>query len=159
MKRWIIHLVAVFVMTFAVPVVQARDTALVEMRLVLANPTPDTEDIEYWNDGIETNEVLHVLRRPIIDQTTIRSASVKKVDEHSYAYVELVLTDKGRDWLAATTRENIGKRLAIVVDGRVLVAPKIVAEISDGKVWIAGRFSDQDAADLAARINKALKKD
>lgn len=135
----------------------AKEPAVIEFRLVLDRASAETEDLQFYNDPIEATEVLHVLKRPVVDQTAIRSASVKNVKGTPDYYVEVVFTDRGRDRIAEVTKENIGKRLAIVVSGTVIVAPKIVAEISEGKVWIAGRFDEDDASELAARINKSLK--
>ena len=47
------------------------------------------------------------------------------------------------------TGENIGKRLAILLDGRVYSAPVIRDAIAGGKAMIEGRFTDQEAKDLA----------
>jgi len=124
------------------------------------------EDSEDAEEMILTNEVgragvqevLFVQRLPAIDQTFVRSASVQKVRGAPYPYVEIEFTDPGRERFAQLTRQSIGKRLAIVVDGTLLSAPRILAEISDGKVWIAGRFTQRDASDLAKKINSTAKR-
>ena len=159
MKKRPIRLLLVVVFTvFGTLGALAKEAAVIEFRLVLDRASVETEDLQFYNDPIEATEVLHVLKRPAVDQTAIRYASVKNVKGAPDYYVEVVFTDRGRDRIAEVTKENIGKRLAIIVSGTVIMAPKIVAEISEGKVWIAGRFSEDDASDLAARINKGLKK-
>ena len=52
--------------------------------------------------------------------------------------VEFTLTPEGRDRFAALTRANIGRRLAVVVNGTVVVASLIGAEMADGKAMISG---------------------
>jgi preprotein translocase subunit SecD len=47
------------------------------------------------------------------------------------------------------TRENIKKRLAIVLDGNVYSAPVIQDEIPGGRAQITGRFNSAEARDLA----------
>jgi len=47
------------------------------------------------------------------------------------------------------TRENIKKRLAIVLDGNVYSAPVIQDEIAGGRAQITGRFTSEEARDLA----------
>ncbi|HWR68461.1 MAG TPA: protein translocase subunit SecD, partial [Desulfomonilia bacterium] len=47
------------------------------------------------------------------------------------------------------TSENVGKRLAIVLDGRVNSAPVIRDAIAGGKAIIEGRFTDEETRDLA----------
>ena len=62
--------------------------------------------------------------------------------------VSFSLTPEGSKVFAALTRANIGRRLAIVLDGKVKSAPVIQSEISD-QGQITGRFTPQEANDLA----------
>ena len=64
-------------------------------------------------------------------------------------FVSFALDSKGARRFARLTKENIGKKLAIVLDGKVKSAPTIETEIPQGKGQITGRFSEEDAADLA----------
>lgn len=52
------------------------------------------------------------------------------------------LTDEGAEAFAFITRDNIGKPLAIVVDGKVISAPNISQTITGGKFQITGYFDD-----------------
>jgi SecD/SecF fusion protein len=47
------------------------------------------------------------------------------------------------------TAGNIGKQLAIVIDGYVFSAPKVNDEIPNGRSSITGNFSVEEAQDLA----------
>ena len=47
------------------------------------------------------------------------------------------------------TGENLGRRMAIVLDGKVYSAPVIQSRISGGKAVITGRFTLNEAQDLA----------
>ena len=53
-------------------------------------------------------------------------------------------------------KENINKRLAIVLDGHLYSAPVIRSEISGGKAQITGSFTEEEANALAAKINDAI---
>ena len=64
-------------------------------------------------------------------------------------YVGFTLNAQGARDFARCTRENIGQRLAIVLDGKVRSAPVIQTEIPSGQGRITGRFSQQEASDLA----------
>jgi preprotein translocase subunit SecD len=66
--------------------------------------------------------------------------------------VSFQLTPEGRARLAALTRANIGRRLAIVVNGTVVSAPIIRSEISEGAGQISGRWEAAEAEALAAAI-------
>ena len=57
-------------------------------------------------------------------------------------------TDGSRRW-AQLTKQNIGKAIAIVLDGYVYSAPNVNSEISGGNSQITGNFSPEDTKDLA----------
>lgn len=64
-------------------------------------------------------------------------------------YVSLALNSKGAELFYAITQANVGKRLAIVLDGKVQSAPVIREPIPSGQAQISGNFSVQEANDLA----------
>ena len=67
--------------------------------------------------------------------------------------VNLTLDAKGARIFKDVTRDNIGKRMAILLfekgKGEVITAPVIRAEIAGGRVQISGRMSSTEAADTA----------
>ena len=67
--------------------------------------------------------------------------------------VNLTLDAKGARIFKDVTRENIGKRMAIILfekgKGEVVTAPVIRSEIPGGRVQISGRMSTTEAADTA----------
>ena len=67
--------------------------------------------------------------------------------------VNLVLDAKGSRIFKDITRENVGKRMAIVLfekgKGEVVTAPVIRSEIGGGRVQISGRMTTQEANDTA----------
>lgn len=57
-------------------------------------------------------------------------------------------TDGARRW-ALLTKQNIGKSIAIVLDGYVYSAPNVINEITGGNSEITGHFTPEEAKDLA----------
>ena len=57
-------------------------------------------------------------------------------------------TDGARRW-AALTKANVGKAIAIVLDGSVYSAPHVNGEIAGGQSSISGNFTIEDTKDLA----------
>ena len=57
-------------------------------------------------------------------------------------------SDGARRW-AALTKANVGKEIAIVLDGTVYSAPRVNGEISGGQSSISGNFTIEDTKDLA----------
>ena len=74
-------------------------------------------------------------------------------DDNHEAAVHLTLDARGARIFRDVTRENIGKRMAILLfekgKGEVVTAPVIRGEISGGRVQISGRMSSEEAADTA----------
>lgn len=57
-------------------------------------------------------------------------------------------TDGARRW-ALLTKQNIGKSIAIVLDGYVYSAPNVNSEITGGRSQITGHFTPEQSKDLA----------
>jgi preprotein translocase subunit SecD len=132
-----------------------------QMRLVLDSPTADSEQMTMTRTdttGKTTKEVLQVPRTSLLDHKEVRSASVQKNAQTGAPEIQVTFTDQGAKRFAQVTRENIDKRLAIVVDGKVFSAPFIKAEIPGGHAVISGNFSEQEATQLATKINDAVTK-
>ncbi|MEY2842372.1 MAG: protein translocase subunit SecD, partial [Pseudomonadota bacterium] len=74
-------------------------------------------------------------------------------DENHEAAVHLSLDSAGSVTFRNVTRDNIGKRMAIILfekgKGEVVTAPVIRGEINGGRVQISGRMSSEEAADTA----------
>jgi preprotein translocase subunit SecD len=68
------------------------------------------------------------------------------------AQVGLKLREAGAARVARVTADNIGKRVAILVDGVVVAAPVIRDTIPGGRVLITGDFSEAEAERIAAGI-------
>lgn len=67
--------------------------------------------------------------------------------------VSLHLNDEGTKLLGQLTADNLGRRLAIYLDGAPISLPTIQAAITDGNAIITGNFSPQEARLLATRLN------
>ena len=65
--------------------------------------------------------------------------------------VEVVFTDDGAAKMRAATTGNIGRLLAVVVDGRVLASPRITSAI-DGVGILGGKYTKEEAGRVAAGL-------
>ena len=74
-------------------------------------------------------------------------------DENHEAAVHLTLDSAGSVIFRNVTRDNVGKRMAIILfekgKGEVVTAPVIRGEINGGRVQISGRMTAEEAADTA----------
>ena len=64
-------------------------------------------------------------------------------------YVSLTFNSKGADIFSKLTAVNVGRRLAILLDGKVQSAPVIREPIPSGRAQISGNFSVEDANSLS----------
>lgn len=74
-------------------------------------------------------------------------------DQNGRPAVSMQMNSEGsREW-AALTKANIGKSIAIVLDGYVYSAPNVQNEIDGGSSSITGNFTVEDTKDLANVLN------
>ena len=67
--------------------------------------------------------------------------------------VLLSFTEEGRAMFAQITKDNVGKRVAIYLDGAPISTPTVNEAILDGNAEISGRFNVNDARELVGRLN------
>lgn len=67
-------------------------------------------------------------------------------------YISLSLNAEGSREFAALTKDNVGRRLAILLDGEVLSAPNIREAILGGTAQITGQFTLDEASLLALAL-------
>ena len=67
----------------------------------------------------------------------------------SHANVSMQMNQEGARVWARMTKENIGKCIAIVLDGYVYSFPRVNGEIPGGRSEITGNFTPEEAKDLA----------
>lgn len=70
-------------------------------------------------------------------------------DQLNQAQVSLNFNSRGSRIFERVTAENVGRRMAIVLDGKVYSAPVIRERIGGGRASISGNFSTEEAQDLA----------
>lgn len=67
--------------------------------------------------------------------------------------VQITFNDEGADLFGDITSENVGRLLAIFLDGNLISSPVIQTPITDGKAIISGNFDAQTAKELATNLN------
>lgn len=68
------------------------------------------------------------------------------------AVVSLELNTEGAKKFAESTKENVGKIIAILLDDNIISAPSVAEPITDGKCQISGSMTIEEAGDLAMLI-------
>ncbi|MFI3323529.1 MAG: protein translocase subunit SecDF [Rikenellaceae bacterium] len=107
------------------------------------------------NDDIEGRYFLYAIRaertdgKAPLDGSVVTDAREMYADQGANAKVSMSMNATGLKEWARLTGENVGKCVAIVLDGYVYSAPVIQTKIEDGNTSISGSFTIQEAKDLA----------
>jgi preprotein translocase subunit SecD len=142
-------------------------TALLELKMVEDGPASTKEALLQTRNGVlpgnmeilpgasdaaapgdRTDTVYYLVRRvAVVTGRDLRSAK-PSLDETNRPAVSFSLNQDGARKFGKATGENIGRRLAIILDGRVQSAPVIEGRITD-EGRISGTFTQQETQDLS----------
>ena len=100
------------------------------------------------NSDNPAEPVILVNRRPEMDGKGISMAQATR-DEYGQRRIVLRFNSQGAEDFAKVTSNNIGKRMAIVLDGKLYCAPSINSAITGGSAEITGKFSEEEAKTIA----------
>ena len=123
-----------------------------------------TPFLEFKETKVDTQAILDAqqkgqrLDEDPLQSTGLNGRHLKRVtvvfDQQTYQpQVSLQLTDEGTKLFAEITKKNLGKIVAIYLDGVPISTPVVQSEISDGNAVISGKFTPTEAKLLATRLN------
>ncbi len=141
----------------------ARDTAEVNKIIysALAKQILPADCRLLWSakpaDGIQAKNIyeLHAIKvttsngRAPIEGDVVTDAKDQFNNLTGSPEVSMTMNSDGARRWAALTKANVGKAIAIVLDGTVYSAPRVKGEISGGQSEISGNFTIEDTKDLA----------
>ena len=141
----------------------ARDTAAVNKIIysALAKQILPSDCRLLWSakpaDGIQAKNIyeLHAIKvtttngRAPIEGDVVTDAKDQFNNLTGTPEVSMTMNSDGARRWAALTKANVGKAIAIVLDGTVYSAPRVSGEISGGQSSINGNFTIEDTKDLA----------
>jgi len=137
---------------------------LLELKIVEGAPSPSKEalmvngqvpqgmDIVPGAGGAgDTSTVYYMVKKvAAVTGQDLRSARAS-VDENNRPAVSFTLSNEGGRKFGKVSGENIGRQLAIILDGRVQSAPTLESKInSEGR--ITGSFTPEEVADLSLKL-------
>ena len=128
-------------------------TPTLDFRLQDPNPQPTTLTVD--SDGV-AHATVDAYAGYIDTGLTGRfldTATVQFDQNTGAAYVALKFNDAGAALFASITKANIGKPLAIFLDGTIISSPTIQQEITGGQATISGNFTAQQAKTLADSLS------
>lgn len=137
-------------------------TALLEFKLVdeaadvdkaLREGPPPGDEI-LWQREVDRKtgrerRAPYVVKRPTLLTGDLLSTAEVRISDSGEPYVSVEFNRKGARVFGELTEANVGRRLAIVLDGNVHSAPVIRERIPGGQAQITGGFTPEEARDLA----------
>ena len=139
-------------------------TALLEFKLLdektpidqaLAGHLPDTSEVLYGREIDKQTKAERRIPYVVQKRTLLTGAELTRAevsaDPNSMGnwQVAIEFTSTGTRIFGEVTEQNVGRRLAIILDGTVYSAPRINERIPGGRAVITGQFTVEDARDLA----------
>ena len=147
-----------------------RSTALLELKIVEGGPTstreallqatggavPDNMEVVLGvGDGVNAGATVFYLVRKVAAVTgrDLRNARAS-LDENNQPAVGFTLNNEGAAKFGRVTQDNIGRQLAIILDGKVQSAPVIQSRITDeGRIsGGAGGFTTDEVQNLSLML-------
>ena len=134
-------------------------TATLEVRMVDDSPEALTQmaqgNVPFGDEKYFDREGRPILvkRRVVLTDENLNDAQPGFDSQTQVPTVNLTLDNKGARIFRDVTRDNVGKRMAIILfekgKGEVVTAPVIRQEIAGGRVQISGRMTTIEATDTA----------
>jgi SecD/SecF fusion protein len=89
-------------------------------------------------------------------QNDILGVSAQRDDRNDSWNILIDFSREGAEKWASLTGNNVGREIAIVIDGMVYAAPKVNMKIEQGKCLISGNFTEDEAEGLVALLGPPL---
>ena len=121
-------------------------TANLTFRLVSETEDSFGSELLFYEDG---GSQLNISKRVILSGDNLINAQPKLDREINEAVVSFTFDRTGSKKFARATSSNVGKRMAIILDNKIISAPVIREAILGGNGQITGDFTFQSATDLA----------
>lgn len=129
-------------------IAQIGKTPLLEFRLMDPSKAAST------TGPLSTSTIAAIFKEtPLTGRYLERATLVFDNQGVSEPAVSLAFNAEGKQVLSKLTGENVGKVLAIFLDGEPISTPVIREAITDGNAQISGRFTPQEAKTLVRNLN------
>ncbi|MCU0580755.1 MAG: SecD/SecF family protein translocase subunit, partial [Desulfobacterota bacterium] len=125
-----------------------------DLNQALADKLPPEREVYIRKDvdketGRVSKKPMLLFSKTLMTGAAIKTASVQFGGNFNEPYVSVSLNAHGTRTFDQITKDNVGRQLAIILDGVVQSAPVIQERISGGQAQITGAFTPDEAADLA----------
>ncbi|OGI99720.1 protein-export membrane protein SecD [Candidatus Nomurabacteria bacterium RIFCSPLOWO2_02_FULL_40_10] len=118
------------------------------------NPKKDeAQNVVVSADGVATVSLDSQFIATELTGRYLKKATLERDPNTLEFQVSLQFNDEGTKLFAKMTKENIGKMIAIYLDGAPVSTPVVREEIPNGQAFISGNFTPNEAKLLVGRLN------
>jgi preprotein translocase subunit SecD len=156
MARLVTAMIAALLLQRASGVASAAEPAETGLHFRLVAEADDKSEVDEMPDP-SGGKALRVLKPIVLDQRDIARAYETKTTGGTAVGIDF--SAEGGKKLEKVTTDNINHRLAMILDGKVLSAPRIRSTIAKSLVLTGGNpgFTDEKVKSLVDSINASLK--
>jgi preprotein translocase subunit SecD len=143
------------------PIVEAATKPVFEIRRVTDTPSEQTIIKPIFKSKLSVGErqQYFIIEKIVLsDQLIVKQATATYQANIGKPVLRVDLTPAGAKALEELTRNNINKRLAIMVGDKLISAPIVTSAIAGGTFEISGGLSIDDVKTMALEINKSVQK-
>jgi len=117
-----------------------------ELRLAQSNPDSTLKEMVFYN----SDKKFFIHDSVFLTNSDIVAAEV--IDWETQPKVKVILTEEGKEKFAEFTGNHVGENAAILVNDKLISAPRINAQITEGVLLIVGLFNHEEAQSMARGI-------
>lgn len=159
-NRLIVDLPGVTDVTKAIEMI--GQTPLLEFKTERPDGKEKDELVKKYQELAEKVQKGEVITEDVVDPYYVSSpltgrylkkARLEFDPQTSSPIVSLQFNDEGSELFAQLTKDNVGKTIAIYLDGSPISTPNVQQEIKGGNAVITGQFTPQEAKILVGRLN------
>ena len=81
---------------------------------------------------------------PELDDSDIQNVAIMKDNQGENYSLQISFSEEGAKEWEALTGKNVGRDIAIVIDGKVYSAPRLSEQIKGGECSISGKFNESE---------------
>ena len=104
-----------------------------------------------------TGEMIQLEEKILLNLNDVKNAEIRRQEGRDNVDVLLNFTAEGTEKFSQITGDNIGKKLGIMVEDKLIMTPVIMARIEVGKALVYYDIPENDAKQKVEFINEILK--
>ena len=150
MKTNLLVTILLFTISFAF----AAEPSAFELRAVADTATDHTKEYSMpQHDG--RSETILLDSAILLDQTALKGAALER-ELDGTPRILITLTESGGKRFGDITTKYLGKRLAIILDGKLHSAPVVRDPILGGSLTITGNLTEFEATELVKKLSQSV---